>query len=498
MKSPHHTSSSVSGTSRSSRRQQGGGGSRTTRRPREEAKDDATYTSFAEPASQESRSQRSRGRKSSQVSVSSRSFRSHNPRKSSSNNFQNQDTALQDAIDSMNKSTVNNSPRTKDTPSEATRSKIDDTLHQGAYPEAAYNDFKNAKDQIPAMIYTPPRDGNPSFSAKSCKIFVAPENPEQLASFCFLPVGEGSTFCLNRNCSTNHRGNGECVPVLPGEVFIMSDRTKAFKEPSSNSLLWDNGLYQTWIKDPIPVLEWIERFKLIKNQMDVDPNSAINHNSLIDEAISTQKVKNFQSVRKRKKPQDSTFEPIQFSLGQDFTVKPESGFTIESVAQAITVLETSLRNVINQIQSMNSFSQDFRDFVEPSLIQGEQSILDLNTTIGSRPSFIPPQFDSPTLWTTLGLMSSELLSVSNQATFNFTKWETDTKLLASEAAKRTFSKEQQDIHKTINLMNESIIAVTRKLRELLEAKPSPPSPSSHQQNKKVFHEKTKFSTPTLI
>ena len=77
----------------------------------------------------------------------------------------------------------------------------------------------------------------------------------------------------------------------------MSDQTKAFKEPSSNSLLWDNGLYQNWIKDNIPVSEWIERFKLVKNQMDIDPISSIDDHTLTNEAMFTQKVKNIQSIR---------------------------------------------------------------------------------------------------------------------------------------------------------------------------------------------------------
>ena len=56
--------------------------------------------------------------------------------------FQSQDKALLDAIDSLNNSKVEKvSLNSKQTPPEATRSKIDDTLHQGAYPDAASNDF---------------------------------------------------------------------------------------------------------------------------------------------------------------------------------------------------------------------------------------------------------------------------------------------------------------------------------------------------------------------
>ena len=150
---------------------------------------------------------------------------------------------------------------------------------------------------------------------------MAPESPQDLASYCFVPVGEGATFCLNQNCRTNHIGNGERIPVLPGEVFIMSDRTKAFKEPSSNSLLWGNGLYQNWIKYAIPVPEWIERFKLVKNQMDIDPVSSIDNHTLTNEAIFTQKVKNLPKCPKTQETRSSHIEAYQLFIGTRFFCK---------------------------------------------------------------------------------------------------------------------------------------------------------------------------------
>ena len=149
------------------------------------------------------------------------------------------------AIDSLNQKSKS-SKSSKQTPSEATRGNVDEALLQGAYPDGAYSDFKHLKGQVPAMIYTPSHAKASFSSNKLYKIFVAPENPSKLEPFYFLPIGEGSTFCLNPNCTTNHQDSGDRIPVMPGEVFIMSAKTKTFKEPSSNSLLWDSNLYAAW------------------------------------------------------------------------------------------------------------------------------------------------------------------------------------------------------------------------------------------------------------
>ena len=138
-------------------------------------------------------------------------------------------------------------------------------------------------------------------SNKSYKIFIAPEFPEDLDPYCFMPIGEGSTFCLNQHCQINHRGGGDRLLIMPGEAYIQSDKNRAFKEPSTNALIWDDGLYEKWSRDCVPAEEWLKRFQLLKNRVSQEPKlQSINHNDVIDEQAFTQKIKNVQSVRKRK------------------------------------------------------------------------------------------------------------------------------------------------------------------------------------------------------
>ena len=417
------SSSSASRTSRSSRRQHGGGGGGSASGSQVSMRRGSN--NFSSTHSQASRASM---RGSSTVSVSSRSaknLKSNKPRFATASNTSKedlQDQALLAAIDSLNRKTRSKSSKSsKRTPSEATRGNVDEALHKGAYPDGAYTDFKNLKDQVPAMIYTPPRVKSHFTSNKLCKIFVAPETPSELEPFCFLPIGEGSTFCLNQNRTTNHRGSGERVPVMPGEVFIMSDKTKAFKEPSSNSLLWDSHLNAMWSQESLTANEWMQRFNLVQTKMEIDPDSAIAHSGLNNEALFTQKIKNLQSVRKRKKTEPVVISPMDFSLGLDFGVKPENGFSLDSITQAIAILEGSLRSAISNVNLLYASSQDFRDYVEPSLIKSEQAFSDLLTRLGNKPHLLASEFDSPTLWSSLGLISSELHNVSNQVNFNWNK-----------------------------------------------------------------------------
>ena len=259
------------------------------------------------------------------------------------------DDDLKRATEKLRKSQVGSrtSRNSKQTPSSASRSRVHQAIKEGAYPsQDSYSVGRHFEGKVPFEIFTPPRGKTAPAGNKSYKIFVAPENPNTLAELCFLPVGEGTTFCLNRSCKVNHRGSGERVPVMPGEVFIMADKSRAFKEPSSNSLLWDSNLFASWTKDSVPVAEWIDRFQLFKNKADLDPHVKINPDVIGSEALFTQKVKNLQSVRKRKKPEAPTLAPLEFTLGADFAVKPEGGYSLETLGLAISTLDSVLKNLV--------------------------------------------------------------------------------------------------------------------------------------------------------
>ena len=229
------------------------------------------------------------------------------------------------------------------------------------------------------------------------------------------------------------------MTILPGEVFNLADRSRAFKEPSSNSLLWESDLYDQWTNESVPASEWMKRFNLVKNHMDLDPYKSINWSTIVDEELFTQKVKNFQSVRKRKQSAPSELEEINYSLGPDFDVKPESGYSLDSISNAILTLDRVLKNVTKNVQTLHLDSRNFQSYVNPSLFQSEQAFNTLSSKVGSKPPLFHPQFNAPTLWSSLGLLSSEMINITNQFNFNWNKWFSEAQASAIHSAKNAVS-----------------------------------------------------------
>ena len=350
-----------------------------------------------------------------------------------------QDGDLIAAAKSLSMASKSSNKRSKKTPPSVANSKVDSAYIEGAHPGLKFDAVTNAKDQVPAANFTAPTRSMGGFSStKSYTIFIAPESPEDLSKLCLAPIGEGTTFCLNKNCQVNHRGSGDRMIILPGEVFILADRSRAFKEPSSNSLLWESDLYDQCTNESVPASEWIKRSNLVKNHVDLDPHKAINSSTIVDEELFTQKVKNFQSVRKRKQPAPSELKEINYSLGPDFDIKPESGYYIESISNAIVTLDRVLKNLIQNVQTPHSDSRDFQNYANPSLFQSDQAFNTLSSKVGTKPSLFHPQFDAPTLWSSLGLLSSEMINITNQFNFNRNKWFSEAQASAIQSAKSQY------------------------------------------------------------
>lgn len=66
-------------------------------------------------------------------------------------------------------------------------------------------------------------------------------------------------------------------------------------------------------------------------------------------------------------------------------------------------------------------------------------------------------------------MSSELQNVANQVNFNWNKINTNMKNVASKTVSETLIPEQKEVHDRINLINESLITLSTKLQDLMEA-----------------------------
>lgn len=135
------------------------------------------------------------------------------------------------------RTTFNNSRKT---PSSFAQFRTVRTITEGAYPNDVTNSDSKNKSAVPAAIFTPSREQN---NLKKYQIFIASESSEELQLCCFTPMGDGSTFCIEKNCKVNYRGAADRFLVAPGEAFIKFSKNRAFKDPSVNSVLWSDEIF---------------------------------------------------------------------------------------------------------------------------------------------------------------------------------------------------------------------------------------------------------------
>lgn len=80
------------------------------------------------------------------------------------------------------------------------------------------------------------------------RIFAAPTDPQECASYCFKGIGKSGTICLNKKCTTSHSGNLFEVP--PGLILIKKKtKNKTFIEPIINSYKLHPSLFDKWLDE---------------------------------------------------------------------------------------------------------------------------------------------------------------------------------------------------------------------------------------------------------
>ena len=53
---------------------------------------------------------------------------------------------------------------------------------------------------------------------------------EELEKYCFKMIGEGTTACIRKNCTMDHR-SGKLLMVLPNEAYVVKTKDRIFVEP---------------------------------------------------------------------------------------------------------------------------------------------------------------------------------------------------------------------------------------------------------------------------
>lgn len=267
--------------------------------------------------------------------------------------------------------------------------------------------------QVPSNIFTTPHRSklNSAYNhSKSCRLFIAPEDPNELNRYCFKGIGDSANFCINQDCRINH--NGDKWLVAPGDVFIRSNSKSAFIEPSVSSVFLEDNFKSQWSQDSATLSEWVHRFRLVKSKLESGDNIQIDNQAIKVENDIVVGALSFKSTRKRKALSKPDPNPINYDIGIDLKDYEMKSPSIDTVTTCLVNMDEGLKKVIADLHLLHNQTWTQEAENRMSFIQGEEKFKFVEANIGLKPSTVSPELDAPTLWSSIGLLGSRLSNFS--------------------------------------------------------------------------------------
>ena len=305
-------------------------------------------------------------------------------------------------------------------------------------------------------------------STKKYQLFIATTLERKTNAFCSACIGDGTTFCIHINCQVNHIGAAPKVSVPPGSVYIQASKNRAFLQPNVSSCNWTEALLEEWSTAYATMDEWLDRFRAIEALEDLEPTSKIDIAAVENEIKQVSTLNNLQSVRKSKRPEEVKLQLMDYTLGANFDELPEDGFNLESIANAISMMDRTIHYLINNVTILHNDHIQIEDWVKPSLHQGEEAIKLLGAKLRSKPSYLCSAFDSPSILTSLGLMSSELVNISNQFSFELKQTQSNVRNAVLNEMIGLCNPEFESLNERLNNMRDTLLSLLGTVGKLVE------------------------------
>lgn len=82
--------------------------------------------------------------------------------------------------------------------------------------------------------------------------------------------------------------------------------------------------------------------------------------------------------------------------------------SIDTMTTCIIEMDSALQTLIGQLNQVQkeSISQEVQNRM--AFLQGEEKIKHVESSLGLKPQTIPRDFDAPSIWATLGILSSRM------------------------------------------------------------------------------------------
>jgi hypothetical protein len=240
---------------------------------------------------------------------------------------------------------------------------------------------------------------------------------EPQGEFCLKYIGSGASFCLRKECVTNHGGAGgggllAFDPPRGGVLAILKSPQVAFASPTLRLSSVELEVVEMWENQSFSLEDWQQMFSA-SNQGEGIVMSA---HDIKQEVKASRNPASFRTPAKKKKvfiaEPDVAFEGYArtFESSQEQSAYKKSA-TSARLADSVVELDRSLSSLSKGVERMFLGSAMATRDVEATADMGFRKAAGVENLIGSSDVMDESEFACPTIWGTLATLGTELTTI---------------------------------------------------------------------------------------
>ena len=132
-------------------------------------------------------------------------------------------------------------------------------------------------------------------------------------------------------------------------------------------------------------------------------------------------------------------------------------------------MDVTIHALIENVSLLSKCQDDFEAYVNPSLTQGEEATQMIEDILGEKPRYLQEKFNAPSLWSSIGLLSSEIHNVSNLVNFELAKELKRTHDSAVTGACTIQEKSVVQMNSRMDKISKSLLNLTQSVQEHLDS-----------------------------
>jgi hypothetical protein len=262
------------------------------------------------------------------------------------------------------------------------------------------------------------RSGSTSNQGKKFKVKVVKDSSE----ICLSYIGSGASFCLRKNCSTNHAtfiGTGGLSAFLPppgGGLVILKNPQVAFSSPTLRLSAVEEDVVTTWEGLSNSLEEWQNCFQASNQGKDL----VMSIDDIKFEAKASKGFDAFQTpAKKTKRVLISGPDPelgdyaLAFETNEERSVFKKTA-TSASVAETVVDLDRSLHKLSKGVAKMFLEGTLGNRETEATADRGFRMAKSLEGLVGSSKVMEDSDWVCPTVWGTLATIGAEVTSIKDR------------------------------------------------------------------------------------